>query len=480
MEPTRKPTVSPTPVAPAAPAVPEAVPVVAEAPALTPTPSPTPAPVKGRSFPSRETRLGAVVAVSFLAVAGGVFAVKHFFNDPDVPPAIPVAMLPPAGLELTVPPRPPSPPAVQKFPSLEQIPPAHMPIQVPEIHLPSQPIQPVRADVPMLADIALPPIAPPPIVDVTPPAPISPPIMEPKKETPLIILDPVAPPPSAPVAVEPIVPPVPKEEAIRIPVKDDFSSKAPKLEALDIPAPPPPEAKNPVIRISVPEAKAVEPPKMEAPPIIEFTPPAPMEMPPKIEIPAFEPPMKKTEAPARIEPIRIDIAPPQPEKKIEAPAVIDVTPRKLEPETTPATGIKKDGEYDEDLHSLKQNESYRLISKQYYNSEAYAIALQRYNRDHPGQADYVRIPPIRVLEKKYAGDVNGTARAVNFTQPVTAEAAPRNEPVYTVTENGEMLAEIARKQLGSEDAWKRIWDLNPQVNPAKAVPGGTRLRMPGL
>ena len=52
------------------------------------------------------------------------------------------------------------------------------------------------------------------------------------------------------------------------------------------------------------------------------------------------------------------------------------------------------------------------------------------------------------------------------------------ESVYTVAENGEMLAEIARKSLGSEDQWKRIWDANPQINPAKMIPGGTRLRLP--
>jgi hypothetical protein len=169
-------------------------------------------------------------------------------------------------------------------------------------------------------------------------------------------------------------------------------------------------------------------------------------------------------------------------KKLAAPTEPKATQDTTAPASlniAPKTAEKKDNEFEEDFHAPKQDESYRAISKQYYNSEAYSTALQRYNQDHPNQLGKVRIPPIWVLEKNYAGDITtSTARPVNYTAP-PAVAAPRNNPVYVVTENGEMLADIARKQLGSEDAWKRIWDLNPQLNPAKTIAGGTRLLLPG-
>lgn len=409
--------------------------------------SATPPAASKRSWLSRETKLGAVVAVSFLAVAGGILGVKNLWKANNAEPETPLALNTPVAVV-------PTAPSTERFQPVETSAPAPMPVV--DMKLPPVVIQPVSAEMITIPERAAPM-----------PAPI-----EPIKDIPLIAVDPAPPPPMAvdpvliaPPVVEPIAPLPP-------PAKDPFTSnvkKDPKVAPLDLPPVPvdpiKPEAKNPVIHIGNVEPKKDGPPKMEAPPIVDVTPPTIIETPPKIEIPAFEPP-------AKIEPKKAEV--PAPEIKVETPAVIDLSPKAPQPEP-----LKKDGEYDEDLHSLKQNESYRSLSKQYYNSEAYAIALQRYNRDHPGQADYVRIPPIWVLEKKYTGDISGNqARTVNFTAPQVGEATPRNEPVYTVGDNGEMLAEIARKQLGNEDLWKKIWDLNPQINPAKTVPGGTRLRMP--
>jgi hypothetical protein len=302
---------------------------------------------------------------------------------------------------------------------------------------------------------------------------------------------------------------------MRPPGRDDFTK-------ISTPDPSTPTAKNPIIQVSGDSpkkdspAKVDTPPMLDAPPKIEPPPMLKVETPkadPKLDAPAnkvetpridfpLDPPTKMDLPARKIEPatkIEAPLDPPakkEPLAKIDLPAfdpplkqtappatAVDFTPAKQNDPpaaaTLPKADVKKEGDYDEDMHSLKQNETYRSISKQYYNSDAYAIALQRYNRDNPGQADYVRIPPIWLLEKKYADDITANqARPVNYT-PTAAEPTPRNEPVYTVADNGEMLADVARKQLGTEDAWKRIWDLNPQINPAKTIPGGTRLRLPG-
>jgi hypothetical protein len=193
-----------------------------------------------------------------------------------------------------------------------------------------------------------------------------------------------------------------------------------------------------------------------------------------------DPPMKK-DPPIMIDPPLVIDPPAKKEVQKDPPTAID-PPLKKQPSTGDAAPKldrpKTDGSYDEDLHTLKPQETYRSISRQYYNSEAYSTALQRYNRDNPsGQADYVRVPPIWVLEKKYPSDITGGPARVNYAPPPTADT-PRAEPTYTVADSGEMLADVARKTLGSEDNWKRLWDMNPQLNPAKVIPAGTKLRLP--
>ena len=155
-------------------------------------------------------------------------------------------------------------------------------------------------------------------------------------------------------------------------------------------------------------------------------------------------------------------------------AVVPVAPK--------VDASKQDNGYDEDIHPLKPNESYAAISKQYYNSDAYAGALQRYNRDTPGGlANNVRIPPIWVLEKKYPSDVSNTGtRNVGYVQPAADLPRRSTGSVYTVGDNGEMIGDISKKSLGNDDyqTWQRIYSLNPQINPGKLIPGGTRLRLP--
>lgn len=450
---------------------------------------------------TRETKLGLVVASSFLALVCGVVAVKsRFTSAPSVDEPKTLAQVTvtevtqPEGLN-------DAPPAIQNFPvkDLSNVPvvkPSNLdPVVLPHVESPEI-VKPVRADVPKIGD----PLDVPIIVSQDNP---------PKKNStidPAVFIvpnsdkvEPIVAPPDPKIG-DPIVPPerpkvkddFSKKDKVDVPKKDDgrpvikitIPKKETKPDALD--QPPPldiiepmkPEGKNPTLRMG-------DEPKKDPPPII--VPSETNNAPIVIDLPVKKDAPRKIDTPKKDEPLRIEptlvIEPSvkkdgkvvlDPASKNDVPQVIELNPKRDSPIVRPM----KDTEYDEDLHSLKQNESYRSLSKQYYNSEAYAVALQRYNRDHPGQADYVRLPPIWVLEKKYASDVSANpAQAVKYSPP-PPDASPRNQPIYTVLENGEMLAEIAKRTLGNEDAWKRIWDLNPQLNPAKTIPGGTRLQMP--
>ena len=234
------------------------------------------------------------------------------------------------------------------------------------------------------------------------------------------------------------------------------------------------------MRLGASNPKKEPPPKADRPPIpdppLVIEPPVTKKNPPAIDPPlVIEPPVTKKDPPAIDPPLVID--PPVTKKD---PPAIDIelkAPSAIVPKKAEASATSND--YDEDLHPFKKEDTYRSISKQYYNSDAYSIALQRYNKDHPGQAEYVRVPPIWLLEKKYANDISTTsARSTSNAPPPAVDLTQRSEQLYVVGDNGEMLADIARQKLGSEESWKRIWDLNPQLNPAKMIPGGTRLRLP--
>lgn len=480
---------------------------VAAAQAATPVVQPT-----KKSWLSRETKLGLVVAGSFIALAAGVMTVKSFWvsSSPEKPapevaaaqqvqvPEIPPAPAPkPVTLrsnviegEAFVPSnRVEAPEPVIRRTSANTAEPALVEIPVPESNRPkatrteNEPLVLPPLEVPepppverkkdgftskpiMDTKIELPvDLPPPPVADKSKPevknAIIRISGSEPTKETPP---KPDAPPP--PIDNPPNTIPTMKEVTppIELPIEAPKKEKSPPL--LDNP---------PIVELPKEEPKKViGAPKLEDPPLIVEE--------PKKDPARIEPPFTKD--PPKMEPTRIELPAEPPMKNDQPPLIVepkrqDTPPVVAEPKKPDPAMLRKDGDFDEDLHSAKPNETYRAISKQYYNSESYAIALQRYNRDNPGQADYVRIPPIWVLEKKYQADINtNPTRPVNFTAPPIAESNTRTEPVYTVGDNGEMLADIAKKQLGSEEGWKRIWDLNPQVNPAKLIPGGTRLRLP--
>ena len=50
---------------------------------------------------------------------------------------------------------------------------------------------------------------------------------------------------------------------------------------------------------------------------------------------------------------------------------------------------------------------------------------------------------------------------------------------YKVTkEAGETIREVARKALGDGNAWRRLYELNPGIDPTLPLPAGTIVRLP--
>jgi nucleoid-associated protein YgaU len=52
-----------------------------------------------------------------------------------------------------------------------------------------------------------------------------------------------------------------------------------------------------------------------------------------------------------------------------------------------------------------------------------------------------------------------------------------NDEYRVRTEGGESIRDIARKVYGNEDAWKKLWELNPDLDPTRAIPNGTTVRL---
>jgi hypothetical protein len=192
--------------------------------------------------------------------------------------------------------------------------------------------------------------------------------------------------------------------------------------------------------------------------------------------------------------------------------------------------------YDEETYLCKQGDSFAAISTKFYLNEKYAQALLLFNRNHPRATAGVRqdppslaagqpvyIPPLRVLEKRYAtaipdhasADPQGTQTSANPDKGSTAlpagpkeiagptggpgysvpdtrnlpstPTAPRmipkpstspTERVYVVSKNGETFWDISRRTLSNPNRWWEISQLNKQIDPSRPVPVGTPLRMP--
>ncbi|WP_162665806.1 LysM peptidoglycan-binding domain-containing protein [Gemmata massiliana] len=147
--------------------------------------------------------------------------------------------------------------------------------------------------------------------------------------------------------------------------------------------------------------------------------------------------------------------------------------------------------FDVDIHTVTSSDSYKTISREFYNDDRFAAALSAYNQDRLIRTgDRVDVPPIHVLKRKFPQMVGGGAvqpasgsRNTAPSQPEWNNAAPRpvtnGRSVFTVPNgNGMTLRQIARQTMGSEQRWSDIYDLNKISRPDEVLAPGTELKMP--
>jgi hypothetical protein len=175
------------------------------------------------------------------------------------------------------------------------------------------------------------------------------------------------------------------------------------------------------------------------------------------------------------------------------PASADPTipPIDVKPDVPLVAPSKKDS-YDETWHE-DHGEPYAAISREYYHDPKYAAALEAYNK---GRRDkIIRIPPTWVLEEKFPTlvgkdkpeakpkdndglkfePVSPQRSSGRSARPATETSRPTDE--YRVSrESGEMIRDVAQKVLGDGAAWKKLYDLNPNIDPTLPLPAGTILR----
>jgi hypothetical protein len=489
---------------------------VETAPATPPDPA---APAKAGLWTTlfRYRRAVLTVGGSAALMAAGAYGYKHFTADPGK--AVAQSEPPPAAK----PDEPVKRPAAAPTDDLDLVIP---PVSV--VGASDRPAAPKPAD---LDNLVIPPPPggnrPTPTTDDPPPI-VAPPIPKSDLDAPPIVSAPPIPEKSKPMA-DPDRYTAPERPA-KIAADDDFRApNRPKVGPAPLPADviekkELPEVRGPIIRSGGTQDVVAPPvPKKDEPPIpkIDFDPPPPpppvpmtdrkddtpsLIVPPKKDdlptliVPPKDPATKKNDLPA-IPKIDLDL-PPSPPVKGPGPAV-DVPPP-LGP-MPPAVPAKKDT-FDEDWHTPRAGEGvdFAAISREYYKTADYARALEGYNKDR--RERIVRVPPTWVLEERFPTLVPKDKPAIpearptaNVTfDPAAAEppsgrrpapppAAAGGGPVaigssndeYKVTAaNGESIRDVAQKVLGNPNAWRKVWTLNPDVDPTQPIPAGTTLRLP--
>jgi LysM domain len=386
---------------------------------------------------TRQTKVGLVVAGSFLCIVGGYLGLRMRSEATQTQSQ--------AGTEQA---------------ATEPVPPDQSPVVAPSL---------VMAPAPELQ-----------------PAPTSNPTPEPVVKTP----EPVMPPP--PVAN---LDPPPQQIQTPAPVEVPKPDPAPIVPENKQPDPPV-EAPKPIAPLT--EFKSVEP-KQDSPKPIEATPPVQEPIKPAEPLPpAKDLPKPGEQAPGSASLVH-EAAPPRP------------LPDPL-PNVQPASGTRPapkgpvSDSFLEEEYRLQTGDTFASVSRRFYFSDKYSIALQQYNREYPigspnlkqdpprlAAGTVVWIPPIRVLEKRYPTMIAdykplpnaavagpATAAAPTWT-PAPARQVAASSKTYRVRDGGESMIDIARRTLNNPQAWQTIYQMNPSLNPNSAapIPAGTLLRVPG-
>lgn len=503
------------------PTDPVSVPPVNPAPATAPALDAV-APVAAKAgWLTGKTKVGIVVGGSLLSLVGGVYGVKSLGSG--TPKAVAQApdTKPAAVAPLTTPTEPrrlpeeinelpgvtvPKPPVVDnRIPRLDlgvddiaTPPPLPNPGFRGDLVIDPPPLKPIAEKRPLKNDFD---IEPPPLPAVTRTGTVNTgdkqPILRVGGQT---STETAPPPPKAPV-IDIDLPPLvaPPKVGNAPPAKLEFdlvpppvvapAPVAPAPKVGDVAPPPTPGIKEDLPMVSAPTlGPTPKPPVVEPAPTIDLIP---------------TPPVVTPKPPVNLDPLPPAVTP-------KPPVNLDPLPPAVTPKP-PAEAPKRD-EFDEDWHTPKAGDTYAMISKEYYKTADMAQALEAYNKDRrKGGENIVRVPPLWVLEEKFpalttksetrpAPTPPGTpapkSSPLNFEpvegRPIGSSApAARPAPAPAITaasgvndeyrvqaEAGETIREIARKLYGDGNAWKRIYDMNPSVDPTQPIPVGTTLRLP--
>ena len=486
---------------------------------------------------TRETKVGLVVAASFMILVGIVIATKLRGGDPTEPEESSPKVAAVANKDkdkggepktIETPKKDPTPEKkvvplqfdVNSPPRLE-IPPPKLEIPPPKLEIP-----PPNPDVDAILrkqvelrdkekdkkEIVLIPSAgvneakEPPAFDLTKPPPVLPPLgndppttFDPKKDVVLPKLDPLKDKPA------PVVDP--KDPPLFDPLKDKFVP-------LDDPKGVPPL--DPQMKLNPPP---LFDPKKDIPPIIDAKkdslpkPPNTFVVPGEPKLDALIPPLVSKEQPPAFPLDGKDAKKPgitltQPEVPpfgINPPPIggIDVPAPKIESKgLPPVNDLKLDY-----IQAMPGETTFAQISRRLYGEEKYGDALLAYNRANQGlikngaslpalnPGQQLLAPPAALLERDYRNLIvpsipPNTAPAVRLVPPPTAGnpgvAAVSNPPTgpmrtYVVqTQGGERIRDIALRHLGDRERWTDILRVNQSLNlqPQFPIPAGTQLQLP--
>jgi hypothetical protein len=147
--------------------------------------------------------------------------------------------------------------------------------------------------------------------------------------------------------------------------------------------------------------------------------------------------------------------------------------------------------YEEVRRAVRAGDNYESLSKEYYNSEGYAKALQLWNQNHPRASDVMArdgslvpgekifIPPAAQLEQHYAQVITSPKIAPRPSGAVqTGFTAPATEPATYRVVTDESIEVVARRTLGTSDRAIDVLRLNPKLRAGEVLKAGTVVTLP--
>jgi LysM domain len=168
--------------------------------------------------------------------------------------------------------------------------------------------------------------------------------------------------------------------------------------------------------------------------------------------------------------------------------------RPLAPSPAPPPVTTQVISYEEVRHTLASGETFESLSKEFYNTDSYAKALQMWNQNHPRASDAMArdgsivagdkifIPPAAQLEQHYASvitNVKPAPRPSGAVQTSFTGAVPSATDFgYYKVVKDESVEVIARATLGTSDRANDLLRLNPNLRAGQSVTAGTRLLLP--